>query len=107
MRGMGNRLCPLRGPSIGGRGRRAEKLALFNSLFAMRNDVFAKSCFSKKTGRVGYAPACVHEWKGGVCGKPRVKCADCSHREFLPLDGEVLKAHFRGTGREGIGIVAG
>lgn len=85
----------------------AEKLALFSSLFAMRNDVFAKSYFSKKTGRVGYTPACAHEWERGVCGKPRVKCADCSHREFLPLDSEVLKAHFRGTGREGIGIVAG
>lgn len=36
-----------------------------------------------------------------------MKCADCSHREFLPLDGEVLKTHFRGTGREGVGVVAG
>lgn len=85
----------------------AEKLALFNSLFVMRGDVYAKSYFNKKTGRVGYTPACAHEWERGVCGKPRIKCTDCSHREFLPLDGEVLKAHFRGTGREGIGIVAG
>ena len=85
----------------------ADKLSLFNSLFAMRGDVYAKSYFNKKTGRVGYAPACAHEWERGVCGKPRVKCADCPHREFLSLDGEVLKAHFRGTGREGVGIVAG
>lgn len=85
----------------------AEKLELFNSLFAMRSDVYAKSYFSKKTGRVGYTPACAHEWEGGVCGKPRVKCADCPHREFLPLDGAVLLAHFRGSGREGVGIVAG
>lgn len=85
----------------------AEKLALFNSLFAMRSDVHAKSYFNKKTARVGYTPACAHEWTGGVCGKPRVKCADCSHREFLPLDGEVLKVHFRGIGREGVGVVAG
>ena len=85
----------------------ADKLSLFNSLFAMRGDVYAKSYFNKKTGRVGYAPACAHEWERGVCGKLRVKCADCPHREFLSLDGEVLKAHFRGTGREGVGIVAG
>lgn len=85
----------------------AEKLALFNLLFVMRGDVYAKSYFNKKTGRVGYTPACAHEWDRGVCGKPRVKCADCPHREFLPLDGGVLRAHFRGTGREGIGIVAG
>lgn len=85
----------------------AEKLALFNLLFVMRGDVYAKSYFNKKTGRVGYTPACAHEWDRGVCGKPRVKCADCPHREFLPLDGGVLRAHFRGTGREGVGIVAG
>ena len=39
----------------------AEKLALFNSLFVMHGDVYAKSYFNKKTGRVGYAPACAHE----------------------------------------------
>ena len=32
----------------------AEKLALFNLLFVMRGDVYAKSYFNKKTGRVGY-----------------------------------------------------
>lgn len=79
----------------------AEKLALFNLLFVMRGDVYAKSYFNKKTGRVGYTPACAHEWDRGVCGKPRVKCADCPHREFLPLDGGVLRAHFRGTGPGG------
>ena len=85
----------------------AEKLALFNSLFAMRSDVYAKSYFNKKTGRVGYTPACANEWEGGVCGKPRVKCADCVNREFLPLDDAALLVHFRGSGRDGVGIVAG
>ena len=41
----------------------AEKLALFNSLFAMRSDVYAKSYFNKKVGRVGYSPACGNEWE--------------------------------------------
>ena len=85
----------------------AEKLALFGSLFAMRADVYAKSYFNKKTSRVGYTPACTNEWARGVCEKPRVKCADCPHREFLPLDDAALLAHFRGSGREGVGIVAG
>lgn len=84
-----------------------EKLALFNSLFAMRGDVYAKSYFNKKAGRVGYTPACTHEWERGVCGKPRVKCADCPQREFLPLDDATLLAHFRGSGWEGVGVVAG
>lgn len=85
----------------------AEKLALFNSLFSMRSDVYAKSYSNKKTGRVGYTPACANEWKGSVCGKPRVKCADCANREFLPLDDAALLVHFRGSGRDGVGIVAG
>lgn len=85
----------------------AEKLVLFNLLFAMRSDVHAKSYFNKKTGRVGYTPACANEWKGGVCGKPRVKCADCANCEFLPLNDAALLAHFRGSGRDGVGVVAG
>ena len=85
----------------------AEKLALFNSLFVMRGDVHAKSYFNKKTSRVGYTLACANEWARGVCGKPRVKCADCANRKFLPLDDAVLLAHFRGSGREGVGIAAG
>lgn len=84
----------------------AEKLALFNSLFAMRSDVYAKSYFNKKTSRVGYAPACANEWVRGVCGKPRVKCAECAHRDFKPLDDVVLKRHFVGSDQEGVGIVA-
>ena len=85
----------------------AEKLALFNSLSIMRGDVYAKSYFNKKTGRVGYSPACIHERERGVCGKPRVKCADCPQREFLSLDDAALLAHFRGSGWEGVGVVAG
>ena len=85
----------------------AEKLALFNSLFAMRSDVYAKSYFNKKVGRVGYSPACGNEWERGMCGKPRVKCADCPQRKFLALDDAALIAHFQGWRREGVGIVAG
>nr|WP_255467319.1 hypothetical protein [Raoultibacter phocaeensis] len=84
-----------------------EKLALFRSLFAVRDDVYAKSYFSKKTSRVGYVPACSNEWVSGVCGKPRVKCADCARREFLPLDDAALKRHFVGADQEDFGIVAG
>lgn len=40
-------------------------------------------------------------------GKPRVECAGCVNGEFLPLDDAALLAHFRGSGRDGVEIVAG
>lgn len=37
------------------------KIALFRSLFRGRNDIYARRFESLKTGRSGYAPACVNE----------------------------------------------
>lgn len=38
------------------------KIALFRSLFRGRDDVYARRFESKKTGKVGYQPACSNEW---------------------------------------------
>ena len=38
-----------------------EKIELFLSLFAGRDDIFAKRYESAKTGRAGYVPACNNE----------------------------------------------
>ena len=54
----------------------AAKIALFRTLFRGREDVFAVR-WQSKAGRSGYAPACAHEWDRALCGKPKVKCADC------------------------------
>lgn len=62
-----------------------EKIALFRSLFRGRNDVYPRRFESRTTGRSGYAPACAHEWVRGICEKPRIKCADCTVRRFLPV----------------------
>lgn len=62
----------------------AAKIALFRSLFRGRDDVYPRRFESRKTGRAGYAPACAHEWVSGICEKPRIKCADCPKRRFLP-----------------------
>jgi len=40
---------------------------------------------SRKTGKSGYQPACANEWVRGLCEKPRVKCAECPSRRFLPV----------------------
>jgi superfamily II DNA or RNA helicase len=74
----------------------AEKVVLFCSLFAGRDDVFAKFWQNPKTGRKGYAPACRNEWVRGVCEKPRVKCGECPDQAFISVTDEVVTEHLRG-----------
>ena len=73
-----------------------EKLALFRRRFRGREDVFARRWENAKSGRSGYAPACSNEWVSGICEKPRVRCSECSHQAFLPVDDEAILDHFRG-----------
>ena len=61
-----------------------EKAALFFSLFQGRLDVYARR-WETKNGRSGYSPACINEWKPGVCLKPKGKCADCPPFGILRL----------------------
>jgi hypothetical protein len=74
----------------------ADKIALFLSLFAVRNDVFAKRWYSNKTDKGGYSPACENEWSGGLCDKKRFKCIDCPNRKFSKLTPAVIERHLRG-----------
>lgn len=83
------------------------KIALFRSLFRGRNDVYARRFENRKTGRSGYAPACANEWVRGICEKPRIKCAVCRHRRFLPLSDEVIRWHLSGCDPESQPFVAG
>ena len=55
------------------------KIRLFRSLFRGREDVYPRRFESRRTGKVGYAPACSNEWVRGICEKPRIKCAECQH----------------------------
>ena len=84
-----------------------EKIALFRSLFRGRTDVYPRRFESWKTGRSGYAPACANEWVRGVCEKPRIKCAECSHRRFLPITDAVIRWHLSGVDDAGQPFVAG
>jgi len=83
------------------------KIALFRSLFRGREDVFARRFESRKTGKSGYAPACGNEWIRGICEKPRIRCADCSHQRFLPLTDDVIRWHLSGHDDAGQSFVAG
>lgn len=83
------------------------KIALFRSLFHGRDDVYPRRFESRKTGRTGYAPACANEWVRGVCEKPRIKCADCPNRRFLPVTDDVIRWHLSGHDAVGQPFVAG
>ena len=84
-----------------------EKIRLFRSLFRGREDVYARRFESRKSGKAGYAPACANEWVRGVCEKPRIACAECPHRRFLPVTDEVVRRHLSGEDGEGKSFVVG
>ena len=84
-----------------------QKIALFRSLFRGREDVYPRRFESRKTGKSGYAPACANEWVRGICEKPRIKCAECPHRRFLPVTDEVIRWHLSGRDEAGLPFVAG
>lgn len=83
------------------------KIELFRSLFRGRADVYPLRFESRKTGKAGYAPACANEWVRGVCEKPRIKCADCPNRRFLPVTDEVIRRHLSGRDELGRDFVIG
>ena len=73
-----------------------ERVALFHSLFKGREDVFSRRWFSKTTGKSGYQPVCINEWRRGVCDKKKFKCTDCPNRHFAPLTYQDLYRHLEG-----------
>jgi superfamily II DNA or RNA helicase len=75
----------------------AEKVELFRSLFRGRDDVFPRLWTNPKSGKHGYSPACANEWLRGVCEKPRVKCGECPHQAFVPVDARAILDHLRGA----------
>ena len=96
------------GPAvIDQRSSSEEKIRLFRSLFRGRDEVYPRRFESRKTGRSGYAPACANEWVRGICEKPRIKCAECPNRRFLPVTDEVIRWHLSGQDAEGQPFVAG
>ncbi|WP_284035871.1 DEAD/DEAH box helicase [Neobacillus sp. 114] len=78
-----------------------ERIKIFKNLFRGRTDVFAVR-WESSDGRKGYSPACDHEWHPDLCHKPKVKCAVCQHRKFLPLTDQVIYDHL--FGKQTIGI---
>ncbi|WP_421728440.1 TOTE conflict system archaeo-eukaryotic primase domain-containing protein [Bifidobacterium callitrichidarum] len=68
------------------------KVRLFRSLFRGRDDVYAHGFVSKKTGKIGYAPAASNEWTQLTDGK-RIPTPP-ERRQCKPLTDQVLLDHF-------------
>jgi len=85
----------------------ADKIHLFRKLFAGRDDLFPLRFESRKSGRSGYQPACRNEWRPGICHKPKVKCAKCEYREFVPISNSVVRQHLSGFDGQGKPFVMG
>lgn len=73
------------------------KVRLFRSLFRGRDDVFPRRFENSKTGKSGYAPVCRNEWAAGICQKPKISCAECNFRAFVPVSDEIIRNHLRGN----------
>lgn len=73
-----------------------ERVALFQSLFKGREDVFARRWFSKATNKGGYQPVCINEWRRGLCDKKNFKCAECPNRNFASLTSQDIYRHLEG-----------
>lgn len=73
-----------------------ERIRLFQSLFKGRENVFARRWFSKTTGKSGYQPVCINEWKQGICDKKKYRCVICPNRNFAPLTTQDMYRHLEG-----------
>ncbi len=78
-----------------------EKIARFRSLFRGRTDVYPQRFESARTGRAGYSPACGNEWVRGICEKPRIKCSNCPHQDWIPVGDDTIRQHLSGRDPKG------
>ncbi|MEE9338590.1 MAG: DNA helicase, partial [Methylococcaceae bacterium] len=72
-----------------------EKIALFQSFFKGRTDIFANRWQNQK-GRGGYSVACHNEWVTDKCNKPKIKCSECDHQHYKTLDKQTIYDHLSG-----------
>lgn len=72
-----------------------EKVSIFMSYFRGRDDVYPYLSIDKKDpNKKYYIPACINEWKSGICNKTMKKsCKKCQYRENKPIDLLVIKNH--------------
>lgn len=78
-----------------------DNVRLFAALFRGREDVFPRR-WESRAGKSGYSPVCRNEWKRNVCPKPKGKCHDCLHKDYVLLTLDHIRQHL--SGRMTIGV---
>jgi hypothetical protein len=77
------------------------KIDFFMSLFRGREDVYALRWNSAKTGKSGYSPVCLNQWKTGLCNKQKIKCNSCHNRILAGISKDAIDKHLRGIDPNG------
>ena len=72
-----------------------DKIDIFMDYFKGRDDVYPYLSIDKyDSSKKYYIPACVNEWKDGICNKKMKKpCKSCQYRENKPLTKDVIYNH--------------
>jgi len=74
-----------------------QKIRIFRNLFKGREDIFSMRWEKQDKSASGYMPACLNEWKQGLCNKLlRKKCKDCVHKEYAKLNDQYIEQHLIG-----------
>ena len=84
-----------------------EKINLFKSLFAGRQDVFALRWQNSKSGKSGYSPVCANKWLSGKCDMKKYSCSTCPFKFPVRLNDKYFYNHLAGKdelARDVIGI---
>ncbi len=80
-----------------------EKIEIFKNIFRGRVDVFAVYWEKADKSASGYTPACLNEWKTGLCHKlQKMKCKDCPNSKYAGLNDYYIDSHLRGRKIYGI-----
>lgn len=74
---------------------REDKVRIFMNYFKGRDDVYPYLSLDKNNPSIKYyIPACINEWKAGVCNKTMgKKCKSCQYRENKPLSKDTIYKH--------------
>ena len=73
-----------------------EKINLYKSLFAGRQDVFALRWFNAKSNKSGYSPVCANKWVSGKCDLKKYTCATCPFKMPIALNDTYIYNHLVG-----------
>lgn len=83
---------------------------LANRFFARfwgRQDVYSKRSVKKGSGEIGYYPQCDNFWSYGCPRKSgkKVKCMDCSNRNWTRLEIAKIKEHLEGKAADASDVI--